>query len=115
MLFRSLAEAEPADRVVLLSHGGAVANDTPRALRHAVGAEVAEIEGPGAERLVRALKGLGTVRTVLRTERGYRVGVAKEREAVVDLAARAPGIERLALRPATLEDAYFARTRSADT
>jgi ABC-2 type transport system ATP-binding protein len=110
-----LAEAEPADRVVLLSHGGAVANDTPRALRHAVGAEVAEIEGPGAERLVRALKGLGTVRTVLRTERGYRVGVAKEREAVVDLAARAPGIERLALRPATLEDAYFARTRSADT
>ena len=109
-----LAEAEPADRVVLLSRGRVVANDTPRALRHAVGAEVAEIEGPGAERLVRALKGLGTVRTVLRTERGYRVGVAKEREAVVDLAAKAPGIERLALRPATLEDAYFARTRSVD-
>ena len=42
-----LAEAEPADRVVLLSRGRAVADGTPAALRAAVGAEVAEIEGPG--------------------------------------------------------------------
>ena len=106
-----LSEAEPAKRVVLLSRGRAVANDTPTALRAAVGAEVAEIEGPGAERLVRALRGLGATTAVLRTEQGYRVGIGGPREAVVELAGGAPGIERLALRPATLEDAYFARTR----
>jgi ABC-2 type transport system ATP-binding protein len=106
-----LSEAEPAERVVLLSRGRAVANDTPAALRAAVGAEVAEIEGPGAERLVRALRGLGATTAVLRTEQGYRVGIGGPREAVVELAGGAPGIERLALRPATLEDAYFARTR----
>jgi ABC-2 type transport system ATP-binding protein len=106
-----LSEAEPADRVVLLSRGRVVANDTPAALRAAVGAEVAEIEGPGAERLVRALRGLGATAAVLRTERGYRVGIGGPREAVVELAGAAPGIERLALRPATLEDAYFAHTR----
>ena len=106
-----LAEAEPADRVVLLSRGTVVADDTPAVLRAAVGAEVAEIEGPGAERLVRALRGLGTAATVLRTERGFRVGITGGRDAVMELATPAAGIERLALRPASLEDAYFARTR----
>jgi ABC-2 type transport system ATP-binding protein len=108
-----LAEAEPADRVVLLSRGRVVADDDPTALRAAIGVEVAEIEGPGAERLVRALRGLGAIATVLKTERGYRVGIARDREAVVELAAAAAGIERLALRPPSLEDAYFARTRGA--
>jgi len=106
-----LTEAEPADRVVLLARGRVVANDTPEALRAAVGTEVAEIEGPGAERLARALRGLGAAVTVLRTERGFRVGLAGAREPAVELAGSAPGIERLALRPASLEDAYFARTR----
>jgi ABC-2 type transport system ATP-binding protein len=106
-----LAEAEPSDRVVLLSRGRVVASDTPAALRAAIGDEVAEIEGPGAERLVRALRGLGASRTVLRTGRGYRVGIEGSRAAVVELAGAAPGIERLALRPVTLEDAYFACTR----
>ena len=106
-----LAEAEPADRVVLLSRGRAVADDTPAALRAAVGAEVAEIEGPGAERLARALRGLGATTAVLRTDRGFRVGIQGDRDAVVELATAAPGIERLALRPSSLEDAYFARTR----
>ncbi|MGN6393277.1 MAG: ABC transporter ATP-binding protein [Gemmatimonadales bacterium] len=105
-----LAEAEPADRVVLLSRGRVVADDAPRALRAAVGAEVAEIEGPGAERLARAVRGLGAAATVLRTERGYRLGISGEREAVIELATAATGIERLALRPPTLEDVYFART-----
>jgi len=108
-----LAEAEPADRVVLLSRGRVVADDAPAALRAGVGAEVAEIEGPGAERLVRALRGLGAVATVLRTERGYRVGISREREAVMELSLAAAGIERLQLRPASLEDVYFARTRGA--
>jgi ABC-2 type transport system ATP-binding protein len=106
-----LAEAESADRVVLLARGRVVADDAPATLRAAVGAEVAEIEGPGAERLARALRGLGATATVLQTDRGFRVGITGEREAVVELATAAPGIDRLSLRPASLEDAYFARTR----
>jgi ABC-2 type transport system ATP-binding protein len=106
-----LAEAEPADRVVLLAEGRVVADEPPDALRAAVGAEVAEIEGEGAERLVRALRGLGATGAVLRTERGFRVGIARERDAVIELAGTAAGIDRLAFRPASLEDAYFARTR----
>jgi ABC-2 type transport system ATP-binding protein len=110
-----LAEAEPADRVVLLSRGRVVADDAPAALRTAIGAEVAEIEGSGADRLVRALRGLGAVAAVLRTDRGYRVGITREREAVMELSMAASGIDRLQLRPASLEDVYFARTRGADT
>jgi ABC-2 type transport system ATP-binding protein len=109
-----LAEAEPADRVVLLSRGRVVADDAPAVLRAGIGTEVAEIDGAGAERLVRALRGLGAVATVLRTDRGYRVGIAREREAVMELSMAAAGIERLQLRPASLEDVYFARTRGAD-
>jgi ABC-2 type transport system ATP-binding protein len=106
-----LMEADPADRVVLLAGGKVVASDTPAALCAGVGDEVAEMEGPGAERLARALRGLGSVVTFLETERGFRVGLRGEREAVAALAMEAPGIERLALRPATLEDAYFAKTQ----
>jgi ABC-2 type transport system ATP-binding protein len=108
-----LAEAEPADRVVLLAHGKAVAEDTPGALRAELGEGIAEIEGPGAERLARALRGLGSARVVLRTGRGYRVGITGEREPVVELAGKAPGIDRFALRPTSLEDVYFARTQDA--
>ncbi|HET7470561.1 MAG TPA: ABC transporter ATP-binding protein [Gemmatimonadales bacterium] len=109
-----LAEAEPADRVVLLSRGRVVADAAPAALRAEIGAEVAEIEGSGADRLVRALRGLGALATVLRTERGYRVGIVREREAVMELSLGAAGIDRLQLRPASLEDVYFARTRGAE-
>jgi ABC-2 type transport system ATP-binding protein len=108
-----LAEAESSDRVVLLSRGRIVASDSPAALRDTVGAEVAEIEGSGTERLVKALRGLGAVTTVVRTERGFRVGLRNSREAVVELAGTAPGIERFTLRPAMLEDVYFARTQQA--
>jgi ABC-2 type transport system ATP-binding protein len=108
-----LAEAEPADRVLLLAQGKVVAEDAPGALRAGLGDGIAEIEGPGAERLARALRGLGAARVVLRTGRGYRVGIAGEREPVVELAGKAPGIERFALRPTSLEDVYFARTQVA--
>jgi ABC-2 type transport system ATP-binding protein len=106
-----LAEAEPADRVLLLARGKVVAEDAPGALRAELGEGIAEIEGPGAERLARALRGLGSARVVLRTGRGYRVGIAGEREPVIELAGKAPGIERFALRPTSLEDVYFARTQ----
>jgi ABC-2 type transport system ATP-binding protein len=106
-----LTEAEPADRVILLARGQVVGDDPPDLLRTAVGQEVAEIEGDGAQRLVRALRGLGAVRTILQTERGFRVGLIGEREPVVELAGAAAGVTRLALRPPTLEDAYFARTQ----
>ena len=109
-----LAEAEPADRVVLLAAGRVVAQDAPDRLRAALGEEMAEIEGSGAERLARALRGLGAARTILRTGRGYRVGLVGPREPVVELAGVAPEVARFALRPVSLEDVYFASTGSAD-
>jgi ABC-2 type transport system ATP-binding protein len=110
-----LAEAEPADRVVLLAQGRVVANDAPEPLRAELGEEIAEIEGEGAERLARAIRGLGAARVVLRTGRGLRVGIGGERQAVVELAGQAPGVTRFALRPTALEDVYFARTQGATT
>ncbi|MGZ8392244.1 MAG: ABC transporter ATP-binding protein [Gemmatimonadales bacterium] len=110
-----LEEAESSDRVVLLSRGRVVANDEPGALRATVGQEVAEVEGTGAERLVKALRGLGAAASTVETERGFRVGLTGSREAVVELAGSAPGIKRFALRPATLEDVYFALTQDVST
>ncbi|MBA3659181.1 MAG: ABC transporter ATP-binding protein [Gemmatimonadales bacterium] len=111
-----MAEAEPADRVVLLARGVMVADGSPADLRATIGDAVAEIEGEGAERLASALRGLGAARSAIRTGRGLRVGFAGPREAVVELAGAAPRIERLAIRPVSLEDVYFARTqvRSGD-
>jgi ABC-2 type transport system ATP-binding protein len=105
-----LAEAESADRVVLLSAGRVVAGDAPTALKATVGIEVAEIEGPGAERLAQALCGLGAVQSRVRTDRGLRIGLTGERDAVIELAGTAPGILRFSVRPTTLEDVYFAKT-----
>jgi ABC-type multidrug transport system ATPase subunit len=107
-----LAEAESSDRVVLLARGRVVASGSPAALRATVGAEVAEIEGAGSERLVQALRGLGAVTTAVLTERGFRVGLRNSREAVVELAGTAPGIDRFTLRSAMLEDVYFAKTQT---
>jgi ABC-type multidrug transport system ATPase subunit len=107
-----LAEAESADLVVLLAAGQVVASNAPAALRMDVGSEVAEVEGPGAERLVTALRGLGAVQSSVRTERGFRVGLRGSREAAAELAGSAPGIERFSLRPTNLEDVYFARTQA---
>ncbi len=106
-----LQEAEPADSVVLLAQGNVVAHDTPGALQSEVGREVAEIEGPGAERLARAIRGLGEAKSVIQTDRGFRVGLTGTREPLVELAGSAPGIERFSLRPATLEDVYFVKTQ----
>ena len=117
-----LTEAESCDRVILLAHGQVVAADTPAALMAAVGGEVVELEGPDAERAARALHGVATVHLSVRTERGYRLGISGPHiELAGELAAElartvgaTPRITRFAIRPATLEDVYFARTQEAD-
>jgi ABC-2 type transport system ATP-binding protein len=106
-----LTEAEACDHVVLLSRGASVAEGSPMVLKALVGGDVAEIEGPEAERLLEAARGLGLPQTVVRTERGYRIGLSGPREPLTALAAAMPGISRFAFRPPTLEDVYFARTR----
>ena len=105
-----LSEAEPADRVVMLARGAVVADAPPGELRAGVGEQVAEIDGPGAEALVAQLRAAGLVVMAHRAERGWRVGLAA-RARVTELAGAASGITRLALRPPTLEDVYFARTQ----
>ena len=77
----------------------------------AVGDEVVEIEGPDAERAVQALHGVATVHLSIRTERGYRLGVSGRHEALARAVGAIPRITRFAIRSATLEDVYFARTQ----
>jgi ABC-2 type transport system ATP-binding protein len=106
-----LSEAEPADRVVMLACGTVVADAPPRELQAGLGDRIAEVDGEGADALVGRLRSNGIVVTVHRAERGWRVGLRGRGEAVAELAAGAPGITRLAVRPPTLEDVYFARTQ----
>jgi len=105
-----LTEAEACDYVVLLARGALVADGNPAALKATVGNDVAEIEGPDAARLLESARGAGAVRTVVRTERGYRIGMSGPREPLTALAAALPGVSRFAFRPPTLEDVYFERT-----
>ena len=107
-----LSEAEPADRVVMLARGAAVADAPPAQLRAGIGEQVAEIDGPGADALVAGLHHAGLVVMAHRAERGWRVGLRGSRERATEIAGAAPGIARLALRPPTLEDVYFARTQA---
>ncbi|MEO8257973.1 MAG: ABC transporter ATP-binding protein [Acidobacteriota bacterium] len=106
-----LTEAEACDRVVLLARGAAVGEGSPAELKALVGSDVAEIEGPDADRLLEAARGAGVVRSVVRTERGYRLGLSGPREPLTRLAAAMPGISRFGVRPPTLEDVYFERTQ----
>ena len=105
-----LAEAEPADRVILLARGEVVADGAPLELCASVGDEVAEIDGAGAEHLVELLRHRGGLVGARRTERGFRVGLRRVGVRPMELAAGARDIERLAVRPVTLEDVYFAKT-----
>ncbi len=108
-----LAEAERCDRVVMLSRGDVVAADQPASLMAAVGDQVVEIDGPDAERAVRALQAVAAVRLSVRTERGYRLGISGACDGLATIVSAAPRITRLDVRRATLEDVYFARTQNA--
>jgi ABC-2 type transport system ATP-binding protein len=109
-----LAEAEVSDRVVLLARGRVVGSDTPSALKAMLGDEVIEFEGPDAPRLLTALKALANVRVTIKTERGYRIGIAGRRDGLAELGGSAAGLVRFTIRPATLDDVYFARTQVAE-
>ena len=107
-----LAEAEACDRVVLLANGRSVGSDTPAALKAMLGDEMVEFEGAAAPQLLAALHEAAEVRVTIRTERGYRVGIANRRSGLAGLTP-GPGRGRFALRPVTLDDVYFARTLGA--
>jgi ABC-2 type transport system ATP-binding protein len=108
-----LAEAEGCDRVVLLAGGRVVADDTPGALKAAIGDEIVELEGAGSEALAEALRGAAHVRLFSRTRRGYRLGTAGSHEDITRMVGAAREITHFTMRPATLEDVYFARTQAA--
>lgn len=110
-----LSEAEPCAHVALLAQGHVVAAGTPAALKAGVGDEVAEIESSDADELVRALHGVVIVRTAIRTERGYRLGISGPRDGLARIAGAAPRVTRFSIRPTTLEDVYFARTQAAES
>lgn len=105
-----LSEAESADRVVMLAQGSVVADAPPAQLQAALGDQVAELDGDGADALVARLRSEGVAVFAHRADRGWRVGLRGSRELPAELAA-APGIARLTVRPPTLEDVYFARTQ----
>jgi len=106
-----MAEAESADRVVLLARGVVVEEGVPADLQRGVGVAVAEFEGPGGAAIEAALVRENLAATSMRTERGWRVGV-REPHRVAQLVAEVPGgVTRFLLREATLEDVYFLRTR----
>jgi ABC-type multidrug transport system ATPase subunit len=108
-----LAEAEPSDLVVMLARGDVVAAGAPPALTAGVGDEVVEIDGPDAARAEAALRSVATLNVSIRTERGYRFGISARRAQPSTILASLPRIDRLAVRPATLEDVYFVSTQGA--
>jgi ABC-2 type transport system ATP-binding protein len=107
-----LAEAESCDHVVLLAGGRVVGAGTPAALKAVVGDQVIEVEDSDAVRLLPALHDLLSVRQTIRTERGYRVGISGPHEELTRLAALTAGLVRFTVRPATLDDVYFARVQA---
>ena len=108
-----LAEAESCDHVFMLAQGRLVASDTPTALRATVGVQVVDIEGQDAERAVTALESAARVRMSIRTARGWRIGIHDATGALATVVGVAPGLTRVDVRSATLEDVYFARTQEA--
>jgi hypothetical protein len=88
-----------------------VAADAPGVLKRSVGHEIVELEGSGAEQTIRELQAATAVRFVSRTRRGCRLGIASPHEEITRIVGAARDITRIAVRPVTLEDVYFARTQ----
>jgi ABC-2 type transport system ATP-binding protein len=109
-----LTEAESCDRVLMLTRGEVVADDTPSFLMAGIGSQVVELEGPDAELAVSALSARTRVTTSVRTERGWRLGVSESSQNLAAIAAAAPRLTRLDVRDVSLEDVYFAMTRTGD-
>ena len=98
---------------MLLARGRVVASDTPAALKATLGDGIVEVEGPDAQLLLPGLRDLVNVRLAIKTERGYRIGIVGSTEGLTRLAGLAPKLVRLTVRPATLDDVYFAKTQIA--
>ena len=109
------AEAEPADRVLMLARGRVVADGAPRELLAPFGDVVLEVDGPGATAFATSLEREGLVRTVVASEGAMRIGLDGGKDVVLERAAAASGLSRSVLRAPTLEDAYFARTGARAT
>jgi hypothetical protein len=58
------------------------------------------------------LQSLVRVQATIRTERGYRVGLAGKDDALSTLAGLMPRVARCTIRPVSLDDVYFAGTQS---
>jgi ABC-2 type transport system ATP-binding protein len=108
-----LAEAEGCDRIVFLAHGQVVASDTPGTLKATLGEVVIEMEGAEAESVLVRMQDLVDVRLTVRTERGYRIGVAGSHDGLSKLTGFASRLIRFSIRPATLDDVYFAKTQES--
>lgn len=107
-----LTEAEPCSSVVLLGGGHVVGSGTPASLKAEIGTDVLEMEGHDVDGFLAVARELVDVRHIIATERGCHLGISGTRDEVTRLAAMASGWARLTIRPATLDDVYFARTRA---
>ncbi len=107
-----LAEAEPADAVVMLAHGEVVAAAPPAELIAGVGDHVVEMEGPDAAGAVQALRDAGALCQEVRSGDSYRVGIAAGHDSLAIVAGAPRRLARVVRRAATLEDVYFLRTQA---
>jgi ABC-2 type transport system ATP-binding protein len=105
-----LDEAAPADRVLLLARGDAVADGPPASLLAPLGSAMLELDGPGSAAAARALLDEGLASRLVPCAGAVRVSLDGAREHALERAAAAPGVTRAAVRAPTLEDAYFLRT-----
>ena len=108
-----LDEAEPADRVVLLSSGAIVADGAPDALRRALGGRRIELRGDAAT-IARARTFLDGV--LVREIRGGLLAFVPDAAAAAGLVGRLVGLDAdVRLGPPTLGDVYLAHAgRSLD-
>lgn len=106
-----LAEAAPADRVLLLAAGRRVAEGTPTALQAAIGTSVVELDGPDARAAAARFAADGAlVTTIADGDGGLRIGLRLEAAAASLALGAWPALSRRTVRAPTLEDAYFAAT-----